>query len=222
MTETSRLPGLDEVASIAHAELSAKHRAREEGLRISRAVIRLSANAIRAVHRLDFDTARQLLQEAKDQLADTAPILENNPEIYFAGFLSDARKEYTEGNVTLALISGAPLPYPAELGVDVAPYLNGMAESIGELRRFILDRLRKDDAADCERFLEVMDEIYNLLVTMDFPEGVTAGLRHSTDAMRGVLERTRGDLTMAMRQRHLEAQLTAWQQAQGHAESSSQ
>ena len=209
MTETSRLPGLDEVASIAHAELSAKHRAREEGLRISRAVIRLSANAIRAVHRLDFDAARQLLQEAKDQLADTAPILENNPEIYFAGFLSDARKEYTEGNVTLALISGAP-------------YLNGMAESIGELRRFILDRLRKDDAADCERFLEVMDEIYNLLVTMDFPEGVTAGLRHSTDAMRGVLERTRGDLTMAMRQRHLEAQLTAWQQAQGHAESASQ
>ncbi len=215
MTGSSRLPGLDEVASIAHEELSAKHQAREEGLRISRAVIRLSANAIRAVHRLDFDTARRLLQEAKEQLAETAPILENQPEIYFAGFLSDARKEYSEGNVTLALISGTPLPQPADLGVDVAPYLNGMAESIGELRRFILDRLRRDDASDCERFLEVMDEIYNLLMTMDFPEGVTAGLRRSTDAMRGVLERTRGDLTMAMRQRHLESSLAAWQQSQG-------
>ena len=215
MTGPSRLPGLDEVASIAHEELTAKHQAREEGLRISRAVIRLSANAIRAVHRLDFDTARRLLQEANEQLAETAPILESQPEIYFAGFLSDARKEYSEGNVTLALISGTPLPQPADLGVDVAPYLNGMAESIGELRRFILDRLRRDDAADCERFLEVMDEIYNLLMTMDFPEGVTAGLRRSTDAMRGVLERTRGDLTMAMRQRHLESSLAAWQQAQG-------
>ena len=214
MRGPSRLPGLDDVAAIAHDELSAKHRAREEGLRISRAVIRFSANAIRAVHRLDFDTARQLLQDAKEQLAETAPILESHPEIYFAGFLSDARKEYSEGNVTLALISGAPLPQPADLGVDVAPYLNGMAESIGELRRFILDQLRRDNPADCEGFLEVMDEIYNLLVTMDFPEGVTAGLRHSTDAMRGVLERTRGDLTMAMQQRRLEARLTAWQQGQ--------
>ena len=215
MTQTSKLPGLDRVASIAHEELSAKHRSREEGLRISRAVIRLSANAIRAVHRLDFDTARQLLQEAKDQLAETASILETHPEIYFAGFLSDARKEYAEGNVTLALISNAPLPHPADLGVDVAPYLNGMAEAIGELRRFILDRLRRDYPADCEPYLEVMDEIYTLLVTMDFPEGVTGGLRHSTDAMRGVLERTRGDLTMAMRQRHLEARLSEWQQSQG-------
>ncbi len=215
MTETGRLSGLDEVASIAHAELSSKHRAREEGLRISRGVIRLSANAIRAVHRLDFDTARRLLQEAQEQLADTAPILENNPDIYFAGFLSDARKEYTEGNITLALISGTPLPYPADLGVDAAPYLNGMAESIGELRRFILDRLRHDDPADCEPFLGIMDEIYTLLVTMDFPEGVTGGLRHSTDAMRGVLERTRGDLTMAMRQSHLEARLAEWQKSQG-------
>ncbi len=214
MTQTSKLPGLDRVASIAHEELSAKHRSREEGLRISRAVIRLSANAIRAVHRLDFDTARQLLQEAKDQLAETSSILETHPEIYFAGFLSDARKEYAEGNVTLALISNAPLPHPADLGVDVAPYLNGMAEAIGELRRFILDRLRRDDPADCEPYLETMDEIYTLLVTMDFPEGVTGGLRHSTDAMRGVLERTRGDLTMAMRQRHLEARLAEWQQAQ--------
>ena len=215
MTGTSRLPGLDAVASIAHEELSAKHQAREQGLRISRAVIRLSANAIRAVHRVDFDTGRQLLQEAKGQLEEAAPLLESHPEIYFAGFLSDARKEYSEGNITLALISGSPLPHPAELSVDVAPYLNGMAESIGELRRFILDRLRRDDPADCERFLEIMDEIYNLLVTMDFPEGVTAGLRHSTDAMRGVLERTRGDLTMAMQQRRLEARLTTWQQAQG-------
>ena len=215
MTQKTRLPGLDQVASIAHEELSAKHRAREEGLRISRGVIRLSANAIRAVHRLDFDTARQLLQEAKEQLTETAPILETHPEIYYAGFLSDARKEYSEGNITLALISGSTLPYPSSLGVDVAPYLNGMAEAIGELRRYILDRLRRDDPTDCEPFLEVMDEIYTLLVTMDFPEGVTGGLRHSTDAMRGVLERTRGDLTMALRQRHLETRLAEWQQAQG-------
>lgn len=214
MIERGRLAGLEEVAGYAQDELEAKHRAREEGLRLSRSVIRLSANAIRAVHRLDFGTARQLLQEAKENLAETLPILESHPEIYFAGFLSDARKEYSEGNVTLALISGAPLPHPKELVVDVAPYLNGMGEAIGELRRFILDRLRRDEGADCERFMEVMDEIYNLLVTIDFPEGVTAGLRHTTDAMRGVLERTRGDLTMAMRQRDLATRLAAWEKTQ--------
>ena len=212
--ELSRLPGLEEAAKATREELGNKHAAREEGLRISRGVIRLSANTIRAVHRQEFDVARKLLQEAESLLGETAPILRDQPDIYFAGFLSDARKEYSEASITLALISGAPLPQPKELGVDAGPYLNGMGEALGELRRFILDSLRRDDGADCERFMEVMDEVYTLLVTVDYPEGVTSGLRRTTDAMRGVLERTRGDLTMALRQRELEAKLDAWEHNQ--------
>ena len=145
-------------------------------------------------------------------MKETETIKDDNPEIYYAGFLSDARKEFCEANVTLAIISGKALPYPADLEEDATDYLNGIAEVIGELRRYILDALRNDKYVDlCEQFMEIMDEIYGVLVMVDFPEAVTNGLRRSTDAMRGVLERTRGDLTMSLRQRQLEIQLKEWE-----------
>ena len=202
---------LARIADEALEQFSKKHAARERGLQISREVIRLSANAIRAVHRREFDQAGDLIHQADRRIKDSGQILKEWPEIYYAGFLSDARKEYSEANITLALISGASIPKPEEIGVEMAPYLNGMAEAIGELRRFILDSLRKNDTQPCEGFMETMDDIYSLLVTVDFPEAVTGGLRRTTDAMRGVLERTRGDLTMALRQRDLEQKLASWE-----------
>lgn len=202
---------LSDMGAKAIERLTVRHQAREQALTISREVIRFSANAIRAVHRGEFDEARRLIDQAGARLAETASIRQNNPEIYYAGFLSDARKEYTEANVTLAVISGGPLPGPDDLDVDPPAFLNGVAEVIGELRRSILDALRRDAFDRCEEMMEVMDEIYGILVTVDFPEAVTGGLRRSTDAMRGVLERTRGDLTIALRQRKLEVQLAAWE-----------
>ena len=194
--------------------LTVRHKAREQALTISREVIRFSANAIRAVHRGEFEDARGLIQQAGHRLQETGPIRSESPEIYYAGFLSDARKEYTEANVTLAVISGGKIPHPGELKVDATDYLNGIAEVIGELRRYILDSLRRDAVDRCEDLMDVMDEIYGILVTVDFPEAVTGGLRRSTDAMRGVLERTRGDLTMSLRQRNLEKQLAEWERKQ--------
>ena len=199
------------IAAQAIDQLQSRHLAREQALAISREVIRFSANAIRAVHRAEFDEARRLIEAGGARLKETRPIREQNPEIYYAGFLSDARKEFTEANVTLAVVSGAEIPSPEDLDVDPPAFLNGLAEVIGELRRNILDALRHDAFDQCEEFMEVMDEIYGILVTVDFPEGVTGGLRRSTDAMRGVLERTRGDLTLALRQRKLELQLAAWE-----------
>ena len=159
-----------------------------------------------------FVEAESLIADARLKLKETETIKDDNPEIYYAGFLSDARKEFCEANVTLAIISGKALPYPADLEVDATDYLNGIAEVIGELRRYILDALRNDKYVDlCEQFMEIMDEIYGVLVMVDFPEAVTNGLRRSTDAMRGVLERTRGDLTMSLRQRQLEIQLKEWE-----------
>lgn len=202
---------LSDMGAKAIERLTVRHQAREQALTISREVIRFSANAIRAVHRGEFDEARRLIDQAGARLAETASIRQNNPEIYYAGFLSDARKEYTEANVTLAVISGGTFPGPDDLDVDPPAFLNGVAEVIGELRRSILDALRRDAFDRCEEMMEVMDEIYGILVTVDFPEAVTGGLRRSTDAMRGVLERTRGDLTIALRQRKLEVQLAAWE-----------
>ena len=202
---------LSGIAQAAREQFSAKHASRERGLQISREVIRLSANTIRAVHRQEFDEAKDLLRQADSRLKEAAQTLKEWPEIYYTGFLSDARKEYSEACITLALVSGDSIPQPGEIGVEMAPYLNGMGEVIGELRRFILDSLRKNDSRRCEEFMEVMDEIYSMLVTMDFPEAVTGGLRRTADAMRGVLERTRGDLTMALRQRELERKLASFE-----------
>ena len=198
---------LSRIAAEAIEALTRRHQAREQALAVSREVIRFSANAIRAVHRGDFDDAQQLIDRAGERLQETRHIRDENPEIYYAGFLSDARKEYTEANVTLAVISRSEIPDPGAIDVDAPAYLNGMAEVIGELRRYILDALRRDSFDHVEEFMDVMDEIYGILVTIDFPEGVTGGLRRSTDAMRGVLERTRGDLTISLQQRRLERRL---------------
>ncbi len=210
--------GLSEIGNRAIEQLTGRNRDREEGLSVSREVIRSSANAIRAVHRSDFDEARRLIESAGSRLQDAEHIRADNPQIYNAGFLNDARKEFTEANITLAVISGNEIPSAEQLGIDPSAYLNGMAEVIGELRRFILDSLRRDSPdtmSRCEELMEVMDEIYGVLVTVDFPEAVTGGLRHTTDAMRAVLERTRGDLTIALRQRALESRLAAWQEQRG-------
>ena len=200
------------MSAAAVDQLTARNLAREQALVISRQVIRNSANAIRAVHRNDFSEASRLILEASGLLTETDRIRTDNPEIYYAGFLSDARKEFTEANITLAVISGGDIPDAEKLGVDPPAYLNGMAEVIGELRRYILDSLRSDDIGRCEEFMELMDEIYGILVTVDFPEAVTGGLRRSTDAMRGVLERTRGDLTISLQQRRLEQRLAEREQ----------
>ena len=132
---------------------------------------------------------------------------DQQPRVYYGGYIEDSLKEYTEAAVTLALIEGRPMPTASELGIGAAPYLGGLADTVGELRRFILDALRTDDFSRCEELLDVMDEIYTVLVTMDYPDAVTRGLRRSTDMVRGILERTRGDLTVALRQQRLEERL---------------
>ena len=199
-------------AEEARSSFSATHDAREKALRLSRAIIQSSANSIRATHRGEFEHAREQLQKVSSFTNQVDSLLEEHPAVYYAGYVEDALKEYAEANATLAFAEGSHLAGPNELGVGAAPFLNGLAETVGELRRFILDSLRGDDFSRCEELLGVMDEIYSILVTMDFPDAVTRGLRRSTDMARGILERTRGDLTVALRQRHLEAELAALQE----------
>ena len=198
------------IADSAQAGFARTHGAREQALRISRQVIRDSANSIRAAHRGDIDLARQLLDTVVGLVKQMESALEAHPSVFYAGFVEDAQKEYVEANATLAFAQGAPLPGPDELRVGPAPYMNGLAEAVGELRRFILDSLRRDDFSRCEELLDTMDEVYAILTSMDFPEAVTRGLRRSTDMVRGVLERTRADLTVALRQRRLEQKLAAF------------
>jgi translin len=202
---------LDAISSEIHARFTAKHQAREQALPLSREAIRHSANAIRAIHRHDEPTARTLLDQARDRTHRAAGALAAYPDILYAGFVHDGQKEYAEAALVIALVCGDPLPQPHELGVEDAAYLNGLGEAVGELRRFLLDSLRGGDMAECERLLGVMDDLYALLVTIDYPDAITGGLRRTTDVARGILEKTRGDLTVAARQHQLERRMAEFQ-----------
>ncbi len=188
-----------------------KHQARERALPLCREALRHSANAIRAVHREDFSQAEALIARARDLLNEAKEGLRDHRDIYYAGFVHDAQKEYAEACATLAVVAGRPLPTPEALAVELSAYLNGLGEAVGELRRHLLDRLRAGDVEHCEGILVAMDDVYGVLVTMDYPDAMTGGLRRTTDAVRGILERTRGDLTVSVRQRELERKLAEFE-----------
>ncbi len=198
---------LDRVMAEIRPAFDAKHRAREEALAAARQVIQYSANSIRATHRHEHERAAELLGTARQSARRAQAALADFPDIYHSGFLHDAVKEYAEATLTLALVTGRPLPGPSELGVEYAAYLNGLAEAVGELRRHTLDALRDGDLARSEALLAAMDEIYTLLVTVDYPDAITRGLRRHTDMVRGVTERTRGDLTVAAMQERVRQEM---------------
>ncbi len=200
----STLSRIDEIAARSLDEFRAKHERREQAIKVSREVVRTSANAIRAIHRNELDEARELIAAAGSLVRETQQTLEGHPDLYFTGYTQDAQKEYAEACAVFAFIARAELPLPADIGVETPSYLNGLAEAASELRRYILDSLRRDDDSRAEELMRYMDDVYNILVVMDFPDALTSGLRRTTDQLRGVLERTRGDLTMTMRQRRLE------------------
>jgi len=194
---------LDAVAGGLRARLDAKHRAREVGIRNARQAVRCSANAIRAAHRTELDRAELLLGEARELLEVASSALAAHPDVYYAGFLQDAQKEYAEALATRALVAGDPVPPPEDVGVGDAPYLNGLAETVGELRRHLLDVLRAGDVARASALFAAMEEIHALLADLDYPDAITGNLRRSTDVARSIIERTRSDLTLTVIQRDL-------------------
>ena len=169
---------------------------RDQALVQARQLTRLSALTIRAIHRSEIDEAHELLSEAHVQVLNMQRDLAAYPDLYYAGYTQDAIKEFAEANLTCALIENRRLPRPEDLGIEYATYVNGLAETIGELRRRCLDILRQGYSQEAERLLTAMDEIYNFLVTMDYPDAITNGLRRQTDLVRGIIERTRADLTL--------------------------
>jgi translin len=184
-----------------------KNSARDAALQRSRTLIRHSATAIRAAHRQERELARQHLEQAKTIIDELRADLNSYPDLFHAGYTQDAFKEYAEASIVFALLVGDPLPDPDELGVEYAAYLGGLGEAVGELRRRTLDILRQAHSAEAERLLEAMDEIYGLLVMVDYPDAITGNLRRTTDLVRGLVERTRGDLTTSLQQDSLRAAL---------------
>ena len=194
---------LEQLAADLHRRFDGTTAARERALPAARRSIRASANSIRAIHRLEFDRAAALIEESRAALRDGLEAVRDHPPVRFAGYLQDAQKEYAEANITLTVVQGGPLPTPESLGIEDAPFLNGMAEAIGEARRRVLDLLRTREVDEGERLLGEMEDMYGLLVTIDYPDAVTLNLRRSTDVARSLIEKTRGDLSIAFVQRDL-------------------
>jgi translin len=191
------------------SRLDAAQAARETGIPASRAAIQAAANSIRAAHRQQWNDAQAKASECRALLDRAQEALRDFPHVYHAGFLHDAEKEYVEASTTIAVLRHGRTPGPEELKVGDPAYLNGMAETIGELRRFLLDRLREGEFDRGEELLGWMDDIHDLLATLDYPDALTAGLRRSTDVARAILERTRGDLTASAVQARLTQALQA-------------
>lgn len=204
---------IDAIGREAINYFTLKHAARERALPKSRTAIRHCANSIRATHRHETVTAEALIAQAASLLAEMEADLRDHSDIYHAGFVQDAQKEFAEAVTFAALTQQRPLPTPGELSIGHAAYLNGIAEAIGELRRYVLDQLRHRNIESGEVFLAYMDDIYSVLITVDFPDAITSGLRRTTDAARGILEKTRGDLTAAAIQLPLQRSIHELQEA---------
>jgi translin len=189
-------------------DFDSKDAAREQALSRAREVIRNSANAIRAIHRGEYDEANALMEQNARLLRELDQVLDGHPEIHYGGFVHDAQKEYAEARQTYALIRGEPLPDPDDLAVGYPAYLNALGEAVGELRRHALDRIRHNELDWGEGILAAMDEIYYAMVSFDYPTAISGGLKRTADVTRSLIERTRGDITNAIRQQRLEAALS--------------
>jgi translin len=198
---------LEAIAERIHLSFEARTQERDSILSQARTLTRHCANAIRAVHRDEYPLAEEHLREARQLVEAIRTSLEKYPDLYYAGYSQDALKEYAEANIVFAIISEAGLPTPEDLGLECATYLQGLAEAVGEFRRRCLDALLHERPQEAELLLTHMDNIYAVLVTMDYPDAITGGLRRLTDVARGIIERTRGDLTISLRQGHLEQSL---------------
>lgn len=210
-----KINNLESIADVIRSAFEIKNDARDDALARSRVLTRHCANTIRAIHRKEWDAAQnglQTVQVAGQELLDG---VEDYPDLFFSGYTQDALKELVEAFVTYALVRGEPLPTPRELNVPDVAYVNGIAEAASELRRTILDIIRHGHTDEAERLLDDMDAIYNALMAFDFPDAITGGLRRRVDSLRGVLERTRGDLTNSLRQQRLREALISLEKRLG-------
>lgn len=206
---------LEKIAEQIRQNFETRSAIRDEALKQARQLTRACSLAIRAVHRNDFPAMEENLSEAQKLADKLREDLKDHPDLYHAGYTQDSLKEFVEANVTCALIQNQSLQTPEELNVENSTYLNGLAEVIGELRRRILDILRSGYSQEAERLLNHMDDIYSVLVTIDFPDAITGGLRRQTDNVRGIIEKTRGDFTFSLRGQDLTQAITALQKQLG-------
>jgi translin len=199
---------LSEIGSRLFDNFEDKDEAREKSLRLSRNIIRLSGRAIKSIHREQYNEAEQLIEEVSKLNNDIRSLLKVHPDIFHAGFVENAQTEYAEAAIIYYILTENRIPEPIELNVEDSAFLLGLGDVVGELRRIILDLIRKDKPYDGEKYLEIMDDIFSTIILFDFPDALSKGLRHKGDVARSLVERTRGDLTIAIGNARLDESMT--------------
>lgn len=207
MAEVESGQSLSGIVEEIRTQLTGINGLRDATLNRSRALIRACAESIRAIHRHEWEEATSMLAAAREAANEMVDALADHPMLYHAGYTQDALKELVEAHLLFAVVRGGSMPQLAALRVTGPTYLKGMSEAATEMRRFVLDLMRQGKIAEAEPYLDFMDEVYSLLITVDFPDSITDGLRRNTDVLRNVLERTRGDLTISFRQEQMRVAL---------------
>ena len=206
MKAKQTMSNLNDIAEAIRDNMDAINAARDTAIVQSRELIKECAKAIRAIHRREWEDVDARLAVVKTKASELRAVVADYPELYHSGYTQDALKEVVEAYITDAIIRNKDLPSATDLQVEGSTYLKGLGEAATELRRFILDIMRHSErhSDEAERLLDWMDDIYGYLITFDFPDALTHGLRRQTDIVRGVLERTRGDLTSSLKQQQLQ------------------
>jgi translin len=207
MAEAKSGQSLSGIVEEIRTQLTAVNALRDATLNRSRALIRACAESIRAIHRHEWEEATVMLAAARAAANEMVDALADQPMLYHAGYTQDALKELVEAHLLFAVVRGGDMPEPSQLRVTGPTYLKGMSEAATEMRRFVLDLMRQGEITEAEPYLAFMDDVYSLLISVDFPDSITDGLRRNTDVLRSVLERTRGDLTISFRQEQMRVAL---------------
>ncbi len=175
---------------------------REEILRKSRVIIKDCSIAIKSIHREENKSYQDIILKIKNELDVLKNLIIKNPG-HFYKYLKTPEQEYTEAIVLFSIIQNQKIPTHIDLNVDALHYILGLADVIGELRRYILDNIRKSRIDVINDILEKMDELYTYLFSLDYPSGMTKDLRHKTDVARNIIEKTRGDITLSVQMNNL-------------------
>lgn len=204
--------GIEEICDGIRARFDAMDEAREKSLALSRKIIRNSGDAIKAIHREEWGQSRKLIAETRDLVLQVNDLLRDFPDLYYSGYVGNAQTEYTEVSILNAILNGESIPSPDLLSVDYAAYLSGVGDTVGELRRHILDLIRKGRPEEGEKYLELMDELYTQMMSFDYPDAITHGLRKKSDVARSLIERTRGEITNALQIKDLKEAMRGFEQ----------
>ncbi|WP_457619607.1 hypothetical protein [Methanopyrus sp.] len=193
----SGIGNLRETIEDIRGELDALDEARDEAQVVLRDLHKLSSEAVYEVHRGNLEEARRRLDEAAELVSKLHDLLGDFPELLRTGFAENHLQEYAEAEILYSIVKDLRAPSPEEINVSPRAYLLGLLDAVGELRRIVVDALREGDLDRAEEFLGIMEEIYSLTMTFDYPRSVVPNLKRKQDVARSLLEKTRSEVTIA-------------------------